>query len=248
MTCTMKDLLQMTDHRHQRQGSFDQHPLIPGASGAQLEVGGNADGIVETHICQNDTFVFQSSNQRQKDLIVDVSRVPRPTHDFASVIEQPAQLHANNPAPVAFAFPADLSRSTPFTNGVDQFNPIAIDNGEESRLHQELLTPTLMHPQQALQAGAVGQPREQGAVIPCQPAIEGPKVTALKRKQQPDRDDLAGIQFRLPMFWHLAHLVIYPAEQFNDKVFGGHGSYLQQFGDYWLYEFRDLFSTSTNGY
>jgi hypothetical protein len=50
------------------------------------------------------------------------------------------------------------------------------------------------------------------------------------------------------MFLDCAHLVVYPAEQFDDKVFCGHGSYLQQFGDYRLYDVRDLFSTSTNGY
>jgi hypothetical protein len=30
------------------------------------------------------------------------------------------------------------------------------------------------------------------------------------------------------MFWHLSHRVIYPAEQFDDKVFGCHGTCLQQ--------------------
>jgi hypothetical protein len=98
--------------------------------------------------------------------------------------------------------------------------------------------------QQPLQARAFGQPAEQGGVIPRQPAVERPEITTLEREQQPNGDQLTRIQLRLRMFGDGAHLVIYPAEQFDDKVFGGHGSSLQQFGDYWLYEIRDHFSTS----
>ena len=130
---------------------------------------------------------------------------------------------------------------------MDQFNSIAVDDREESRLRQETLTPALMHPQSALQAGAFGQTSEQSVVIPLQPAVKSSKVATFEREQQPDSNQLARVQAGLGMFGYSSHSVIYPAEQFNDKVFGGHGSYLQRFGDYWLYESRDLVSTSTIG-
>jgi hypothetical protein len=128
------------------------------------------------------------------------------------------------------------------------FNPIAVDNREESGLCQEPGTPALMNFQQALQTGAFWQPSKQRPIIPRQPTVERPEVTTFECKQQPYRHQFAWIQLGLSMFWYIAHLIVYPAEQFNDKVFRGHGSYLQQFANYRLYDVRDLFSTSTIGY
>jgi hypothetical protein len=131
---------------------------------------------------------------------------------------------------------------------MDEFNAVAVDHGEEGRLRQELLTPPLMDAQGTLHAGAIRQTCEQRVVIALQPAVKGTEVTALQGERQLNGDQFTRIQARLGMLRHCSHLVIYPTEQFDDKVLGGHGSYLQQFGDYWFYEFRDLFSTSTNGY
>lgn len=72
MTSAMKHFFQRTDHRHQRQGGFDQHALVPCAARTQLEIGGNTSGIIETCIGKDDSLVLQVSDQRQEDLVMDI--------------------------------------------------------------------------------------------------------------------------------------------------------------------------------
>src|SRR5664279_2504197 len=238
----------MTDHRHQRESSLNQHPLVPSASSTEFEVIGKACHILEANVCQDDSFVFIGSHQGQKDLISDIGSVPCPVDDLSRVIEQPTQLHAHDPVPIAFPLRADLLLATSFADRVKQFNPITVNGSEKGRFGQKDAAPVLVGQQQSLQAGALRQASKQTVIIPPQPADKRAEVTAFECEQQPNGDDLARIQLGLRMFGNDAHLVIYPAEPFDDKVFTGHGSYLQQLGDYWLYEFRDLFSTSTSGY
>jgi hypothetical protein len=183
----MKHFLQMADCRHQRQGGFDHHPLIPGATRAQLEIGGNAISSVEADIGQDDTLVLQRSDQRQKDLIVDVGGIPVPTDNLAPVIEQPAQFHAYDPAPVRFAFLADLCRGALFPDRMNEFNPITVDDSEEGGLCQEAFTPPLMVLQQTLQARPVRQASKQGGVIPVQPPIERTEIATFEREQLSNR-------------------------------------------------------------
>ena len=151
-------------------------------------------GILKARVGQDNGFVFERGHQRQEDLVRDVGGVPCPTDDLASVVKQPAQLHADDPAPVALAFLADLTGRALFSDRMDEFNPIAVNDGEESRLCQKLLTPAVMGMQGTLQTGAVRQASEQGVVIPFQPAIERPKVAAFEREQQPDGDQFARIR------------------------------------------------------
>src|SRR5690242_15707149 len=131
---SMKDFLQMADHCYQRQSGFDQHSLVPSASGTELEIGRNASRILETSVCQDNGFVFVGGSQRQEDLICDIGGVPCPVDDLPSIIEQPTQLHTHDPAPVALAFLADLRRRALFSDRMNQFDPVAVDDRKESRL------------------------------------------------------------------------------------------------------------------
>ena len=68
----MKDLLQAANRRHQRQGGFDQHAFVPGATRAELEVVWNAVSVIEAGIGQNNALVFQSRGQ-----LLDANRTGR---------------------------------------------------------------------------------------------------------------------------------------------------------------------------
>ena len=49
---------------------------------------------------------------------------------------------------------------------------------------------------------------------------------ALEGKEDPDGHNLTRPESRLPMLGKRAHLLVYLAEEGNDKVFGRHGSLL----------------------
>jgi len=135
-TGTVIDLFQATNRCHQRQSGFDQHPLVPSSSRTELEIAGNTLSSVETDIGQNDALLFQSRDQRQKNLVMDISRIPSPTDYLPLVVNQPAQLHAHDPAPVGFAFLADLLLAASFPDRMDQFDAIAVNDSEKARLCQ----------------------------------------------------------------------------------------------------------------
>ncbi len=120
-----------------KQGSFDQHTLIPGPAWNELEIGGDAVSIVETGIRQHDAFVLQSRDQRQEDPVEDIDRISSPTDDLPVIVNQPAQLHAHDPALIGIAFLANLLLAAPFPDGVDQFNAVAVDHGKETGLRQK---------------------------------------------------------------------------------------------------------------
>lgn len=172
MASVVKDFLQMADHRDQRESGFNQHPLVPGSTRAQLEVEWNTIGIVEASIRQDNADILQGGHQRQKNLIMGVGGIPVPTHDFAPVIEQPAKLHSDDPAPVALASIAHLLRATALSDRMDQLNTVTIDDCEKGRLGQKAATPRLMGQQQPLQTGALRKTREQRRVILTQPTVE----------------------------------------------------------------------------
>ena len=69
------------------------------------------------------------------------------------------------------------------------------------------------------QGRAVGQTAEQRVVVAFQPAAESTKVTPFERKQNPNRDDLTGIQSCLRDFLHLPHLIIDTTKDVNDNLF-----------------------------
>lgn len=247
MTRAMKDLLQATGGGDQRERGFDQHALVPGTAWTELEIGRDAISVIETGVGQDNALVLQRFDEGQKHLVMDVGGVPGPTDDLTRVVEQPAQLQADDPAPIAFAFLAHLLGTAAFTDRVDQLDAIAVNDSEEGRGRQEVSAPVLMSCQLALQAGAVWQAAKQRGVVTRYPAVEGAEISPLQRKQHAEGYHFAWVQLGLAVFRYHRHVIIYPTEQFDDKVLGGHGSYLQQFGDYRLYEIRDLFSTSTNG-
>src|SRR5215831_10169995 len=124
---------------------------------------------------------------------------------------------------VGEAFPADLLRAAAFAHGVDQLNPIRVDDAEHGRRGPESLCPVLMSLQKTKEPRPLGQAGKQRPIVACQPAIEGPVADAFERMQQPQGDHFAGPEMSLGMCGDRAQLLINLIEQRGDKLGGNHG-------------------------
>jgi hypothetical protein len=83
-----------------------------------------------------------------------------------------------------------------------------------------------MRVEQTKQPRAIRQTGEKMPVIAFQPAIERTVAHAFEGKQQPERHDFTGVQIGLRMFLGFGHRVIHTEKQFDDRIFGSHGSFL----------------------
>jgi hypothetical protein len=66
------------------------------------------------------------------------------------MVEQHTKLTADHPAPVRFAFLADLARTAPLSDWMNQFDPVAVNHGEKRQISQKARTPIWMALQQPL--------------------------------------------------------------------------------------------------
>lgn len=218
----MEQVLEMAHIGQHRQDRLQQHALVPGPPGTELEVLWNPLGTGEAGVGQGDRLALEGLNHRQELLIMDVGRVPIPGDYFAPTVDQPTELDPHDPAIVGFALLPQLLRAAALAPGMDQFDAVAVNDGEEGGVRQEGLTPGLVGLEQPLQARALGQ-RKPGAVIPCQPAIEGAELDTLEGEEQTNSHQFAGIEVGLRVFGQVADPVIYQAEERDDKIQGGHG-------------------------
>ena len=116
------------------------------------------------------------------------------------------------------AFAANLLGTSAFAHGMDQLDPIRVDDPEHGRGGQESLRPVLMRLEETKEPGALGEVGKQRAIVARQPAIEGPVAHAFEGVQQPQGDHFTGPEVRLRMFGDGAQLVIDLREQGGDKV------------------------------
>jgi hypothetical protein len=105
---------------------------------------------------------------------------------------------------------------------VNQLDPIGVDDGEEGRIRQEVLSLLVLHPQCAEQPSALGQAAEQVGVVAVEPAIEASKRAAFQGEQQADGDQFARPQLCLRVLVPAGEAVVYQADQPDDKILGGH--------------------------
>lgn len=219
----MHHLLHVTDQRQHGIHRFDQHAVVPGVARTDLEVGRIACVGMESGVPQNQHSILKDLNQGLEQHIVHMGRRAQPTDNAPHVIDQQAQLIADDPAVVGEALAANLARTAPFPNGVNQLDTITVDHPQQGGLGQKPPSPPPVGHEQPEQPSAFGQPRKQGVIVSAQPAIEGPVTDPFQRVQHPQGHHLAGPQLGLGMFGEGAHLVIDPAKQVCDKVNRGHG-------------------------
>jgi hypothetical protein len=107
---------------------------------------------------------------------MNIGGIPVPSDDFALVIEQPAEFHPNDPAPVRLAFRTNLSRTTSLPNRMDQFDAVTVNRGEESRISEKTRSPVVMSRQETLPACSFWQCAKQRFIVALEPTVEHPKV------------------------------------------------------------------------
>lgn len=165
-----------TDARDQREHGFDEHPLPPRFVLTELEIARCFDHFLETKVTQHNGLLVELIGDGTKGLVMNVGGVPVPSHHFASVIDQPVQLNADDPAAVAFALLAHLLRTASFADRMNQFNPISIDDRERGRVRQQPLTPVSMRLQRPCNPRAIRQSYKQAFKVALQPTVEGTKA------------------------------------------------------------------------
>ena len=72
------------------------------------------------------------------------------------LVQQQTQFAADDPAVIREAFTADLPEAPAFPDGMDQFDPICVDDPEHRRRGQEGLRPVLMRHEEAKELGPLG--------------------------------------------------------------------------------------------
>src|SRR5262252_9356404 len=125
-----------------------------------------------------------TTNEPLKRVIRDIGRVTGPPHDQPPLIEQQTAFAADNPAMVRQAFAANLVRAPALAHGMNQLDPIRVDDPEHGRGGQERPRPVLMGLEETKEPGALGQTGKQRPIVARQPAIEGPVAHAFERMEQ----------------------------------------------------------------
>ena len=79
------------------------------------------------------------------------------------------------------AFAANLLGAPAFAHGMNQLDPIRVDDPEHGWGGQESPRPVLMGLEETKEPGALGEPRKQRPIVARQPPIEGAVADAFER-------------------------------------------------------------------
>src|SRR5215471_5316460 len=188
----MHHLLQMTNEREHREHGLHQHTVFPLPARTQFQVGGIALRGVEAGITQDNHPPIHLLHQPLKGVVRSIGGGTRPSHDQPPLIEEQAEFPPDNPAMIGEAFPADLLRAAALAHGVDQLDPIGVDDPEHGRGGQERPRPVLMGLQETKEPRPLGQTGEQCPIVARQPAIERTIPDPFERMQESQGDHLTG--------------------------------------------------------
>jgi hypothetical protein len=161
----MHHLLQMADQRQHREHRLHQHAILPRAALAEFQVSGIALRGMKAGVAKDNHTPVKLPNQPLKGIICDIGRATRPPHDQPALVQHEAQFAPDNPTRVRHAFATDLLRAAALTHGVDQLDPVGVDNPEHGRSGQEDPGPVLMGPEEAKEPGALGEVGKQRAIV-----------------------------------------------------------------------------------
>jgi len=102
-----------------------------------------------------------------------------------------------------------------------QINPIRVDDAEHGRGGQEDLSPCVMGPEEAKEAGALREPGNQRIIVAGQPPIKRVIAHTIDGMQQPHGDHLTGPEVGLGRCGEACQLVINLTEAGHDTRAGG---------------------------
>lgn len=93
--------------REKRKKSFNQHSVVPFAARADFQIFRLLSASAKTSVCQNNHFVPNAFNQRQKLGLGNICRFHRPIGNESELVCQNTQFAADNPSPRSETFLAD---------------------------------------------------------------------------------------------------------------------------------------------
>ena len=177
-----------------REEGLDEHSLVPLSLATNLEIGRVAFSGVEATVGQHDHLGLKALDKAPEDGVVAVGATATYAHDLPELIEQQKHLLSHDPAPVALALAGAVPLTTPFSPGMQQFNPKGVAHTQRGRLGQEPLGEVPILLPQAEQARLFGQMREQGAQLFGEPPVERAPALAAQHLKHAQRHDLAWIK------------------------------------------------------
>src|SRR5713226_7975291 len=125
---------------------------------------------METGVTQDNHAPVDLANKPLKRLVRHIRSGTLPPHHQAILVQQQTEFPADNPAMVRQAFATNLLGAAAFADGVYELNPIGIDNPQHRCGGPEGLRPVLMGPEEAKEAGALGEAGKQRPIVARQPA------------------------------------------------------------------------------
>lgn len=159
----MTHMLELTAYGQHRQDCFNRHAGIPGVTKARFQIRWFAHFGMKSSITQYNHDLFNSPNHGLKDRIGPIGCVTVPCDDQSPLIQQQIELAPHNSAVIRDAFFFDLNGTPPFSNGMNQFHAIGINDAQHGRIGQKPLCPMLMRLKQPEQPCPV----RQGRTRPC---------------------------------------------------------------------------------
>ena len=176
--------LQMPHLGQHGQGGLHQHPLVLLAPAAELQIGWITGPGMETQVGQYHHFPLELGYQRLEIGVMNVGSGAVPGCYQTQMVEQQAQLSTHNPTVVGFPLLPDLGTAAAFPDRVDQFDTIGINDTQQGRGNQEVITPVLVLTQQSEETGAVGQLRKHIPMVLGQPSVESPVAHPFDDEEQ----------------------------------------------------------------
>jgi len=133
-----------------------------------------------------------------------------------------------NQAMVAYSFLPYLPFAFPFPYRMDKFNAVSVSDSEYHRFCQKPFCPILMGFQKPKQPCPFRKFGKQRKEVTLEPSVKLSFAFSSHGKEKSYSDNFAWIEFGLAVFWDIFHLVVYHAEELDDKIFCwhkfGHGS------------------------
>ena len=152
------DSLEMEHHRQHGEHRLHQQTVLPRATLTHFEVGRIALRGMEGGITQDYHLFFELPNEPLKGVLCDIGGGAIPHHDQPPLVQHQAEFAADNPAVIREPLTANLLRAAAFAHGMDQLNPIGVDDPEHGWGRQEGRGPCLVGPEEAKEPGALGEP------------------------------------------------------------------------------------------
>ncbi len=138
---------------------------------------------MEGGVTQDNHALFKLSHQPLKGVIRNMGGGALPRHHQPPLVEQETEFAPDNPAMIREPFAANLLGAPAFAHGMDQLNPIGVDDPEHGGGGQEDLGPVLMGLQKTKEPRPLGEAGKQRPIVAGQPPIKRPVADTFEGMQ-----------------------------------------------------------------